>query len=132
VVTVAIPYFISALAQLAYLVSGRRQVQGWQLTRDLSIAGAGALFATWVTFAAGYTAIYQALLAIFIGLAIYPFLKARRERLGQIPAPADIAVAAAGDGAASGAPTRHRHLRLHRGTVAPTGTGASENPQGQS
>jgi hypothetical protein len=44
-----------------------------------------------VTFAAGYTAIYQALLAIFIGLAIYPFLKARRERLGQIPALADIA-----------------------------------------
>jgi len=49
----------------------------------------------------GYTAIYQALLAIFIGLAIYPFLKARRERLGQIPAPVDIAATAAGDGAAA-------------------------------
>jgi basic amino acid/polyamine antiporter, APA family len=89
VVTVAIPYFISALAQLAYLVSRRRPVQGWQLARDLSIAGAGILFSTWVTFAGGYTAVYQALLAIFIGLAIYPFLKARRERLGQAQAPVD-------------------------------------------
>ena len=89
VVTVAIPYFISALAQLAYLVSRRRRVQGWLLARDLSIAGAGALFSMWVTFAAGFAAVYQALVAILAGLIIYPFLKARRERLGQIPEPAD-------------------------------------------
>jgi APA family basic amino acid/polyamine antiporter len=44
VVTVAIPYFISALARLAYLVSRRRRVRGWLLARDLSIAGAGPLF----------------------------------------------------------------------------------------
>jgi APA family basic amino acid/polyamine antiporter len=89
VVTVAIPYFISALAQLAYLVSRRRRVQGWLLARDLSIAGAGALFSMWVTFAAGFAAVYQALVAILAGLIIYPFLKARRERLGQVPEPAD-------------------------------------------
>ena len=41
VVTVAIPYLFSACAQLAYLVSKRRRVQGWLLARDLAIAGAG-------------------------------------------------------------------------------------------
>jgi len=130
VVTVAIPYFISALAQLAFLVSRRRRVQGWPLARDLSVAGAGVLFSMWVTFAAGWAAVYQALLAIMIGLAIYPFLKARRERLGQIPAPVDVAVTDGGDGAALSTPTRH--LRLHRGTAAQGGAGASENPEGQS
>ena len=35
VVTVAIPYFMSAIAQLTYLVSRRRRVQGWALARDL-------------------------------------------------------------------------------------------------
>ena len=91
VVTVAIPYFMSAIAQLTYLVSRRRRVQGWLLARDLSVAGAGVLFSLWVTFAAGFAAVYQALLAIMVGLMIYPFLKARRERLGLVPAPADAA-----------------------------------------
>ena len=53
VVTVAIPYLFSACAQLAFLVSRRRRVQGWALARDLAIAGAGVLFSMWVTFAAG-------------------------------------------------------------------------------
>jgi APA family basic amino acid/polyamine antiporter len=87
VVTVAIPYFISALAQLAYLVSGRRSVQGWTLTRDLVIASVGVLFSMWVTFASGYQVVYQALVVLMAGLILYPFLKARRERLGEAPAP---------------------------------------------
>jgi basic amino acid/polyamine antiporter, APA family len=130
VVTVAIPYFISALAQLAFLVSRRRRVQRWQLARDLSVAGAGVLFSMWVMFAAGWAAVYQALLAIMIGLAIYPFLKAHRERLGQIPEPVDIAATVGRDGAALSTPARH--LRLHRGTAAQPGAGASENPEGRS
>lgn len=39
VVTVAIPYLFSACAQLAYLASRRRKVDGWALARDLAIAG---------------------------------------------------------------------------------------------
>jgi len=89
VVTVAIPYLFSACAQLSYLVSGRRRVQGWRLTRDLSIAGAGVLFSMWVTFAAGYQSVYQALIVVLAGVVLYAFLKARRERLGQVPAPID-------------------------------------------
>src|SRR6516225_6446655 len=89
VVTVAIPYLFSACAQLTYLVSKRRRVQGWALARDLAIAGAGALFSMWVTFAAGYQAVYQALVVVLAGVIAYAFLKAQRERAGQVAAPVD-------------------------------------------
>jgi APA family basic amino acid/polyamine antiporter len=90
VVTVAIPYLFSACAQLTYLVSRRRRVQGWALARDLAIAGASVLFSMWVTFAAGYQAVYQALIIVLAGVIVYAFMKARRERLGQVTPPADI------------------------------------------
>jgi APA family basic amino acid/polyamine antiporter len=89
VVTVAIPYLFSACAQLTYLVSKRRRVQGWQLIRDLSIAGAGVLFSMWVTFAAGYQSVYQALILVLAGVVLYAFLRARREDTGQVPVPED-------------------------------------------
>ena len=89
VVTVAIPYLFSACAQLTYLVSKRRRVQGWALARDLSIAGAGVLFSMWVTFAAGFAAVYQALVVVLAGVVVYAFLKAYRERTGQVPEPVD-------------------------------------------
>ena len=82
VVTVAIPYFFAACAQLSFLVSRRRKVSGWLLGRDLAIAVASVLFSLWVTAAAGYAAVYQALIMVLIGLPIYAFLKARREREG--------------------------------------------------
>ena len=90
VVTVAIPYFLSACAQLAYLVSRRRKVQGWVLARDLAISGASLLFSLWVTFASGYQAVYQAMVLFLIGIPLYAFLKARRERLGQVPEPTEM------------------------------------------
>jgi basic amino acid/polyamine antiporter, APA family len=89
VVTVAVPYLFSACAQLAYLVSKRRRVQGWQLARDLTIAGAGVLFSMWVTFAAGYQSVYQALILVLAGVVLYAFAKAYRENRGQVVAPAD-------------------------------------------
>ena len=89
VVTVAIPYFLSACAQLSYLVSRRRKVDGWNLARDLSISVTSLLFSLWVTFASGYQAVYQAMLLLLIGIPLYAFLKARRERLGLAPEPVD-------------------------------------------
>lgn len=89
VVTVAIPYFFSACAQLAYLVSRRRKVQGAALVRDLAIAVVGGMFALWVTFAAGYQSVYQSMLLLLLGLPIYAFLKAHRERTGQVLEPID-------------------------------------------
>ncbi len=90
VVTVAIPYFISACAQLAFLVSRRRTVDGWALARDLSISVVGGAFSLWVTFASGYQSVYQAMLLLLLGLPLYAFLKARRERLGQVDEPIDV------------------------------------------
>jgi APA family basic amino acid/polyamine antiporter len=90
VVTVAIPYFFSAIAQLTYLVSRRRRVQGWQLARDLSVAGVSVLFSMWVTFASGYQVVYQALVVILVGLILYAFLNARRQRLGEASEPVDL------------------------------------------
>jgi basic amino acid/polyamine antiporter, APA family len=89
VVTVAIPYLFSACAQLAYLVSDRRRVQGWALARDLTIAGIGVLFSLWVTFAAGWASVYQAMILVLAGVVLYAFIKARRERLGQATPPAE-------------------------------------------
>ncbi len=91
VVTVAIPYFMSAIAQLTYLVSRRRTVQGWALARDLSVAGASVLFSMWVTFASGYQVVYQALVVILAGLVVYALLNARRQRLGEAVEPVDLA-----------------------------------------
>jgi APA family basic amino acid/polyamine antiporter len=90
VVTVAIPYLFSACAQLSYLVSRRRTVNGWALARDLAIAGTGVLFSLWVTFASGYQAVYQAMVLVLAGIPIYAFLKARRERLGQAAEPVEL------------------------------------------
>jgi APA family basic amino acid/polyamine antiporter len=89
VVTVAIPYFFSACAQLTYLVSRRRAVVGWALARDLSIAGASVLFSLWVTMTAGYQSVYQALFLLLAGIPIYAFLKARREARGEVAEPVE-------------------------------------------
>ncbi|MEO5900662.1 MAG: amino acid permease [Ilumatobacteraceae bacterium] len=97
VVTVAIPYLFSACAQLAYLASRRRKVDGWALARDMAVAGSGVLFSLWVAFAAGYQAVYQAILLFLVGIPIYSFLKARRERLGQAMEPAELSDAQLAD-----------------------------------
>ena len=90
VVTVAIPYFLSACAQFAFLVSGRRRVQGAAFVRDLAISVAGLLFSLWVTFASGYQAVYQAMVLFLVGIPLYGFLKARKERMGLVDEPIDM------------------------------------------
>jgi amino acid transporter len=45
----------------------RRRVEGWLLARDLGIAGVAALFSMWVTFAAGWSAVYQAMVLVLAG-----------------------------------------------------------------
>jgi APA family basic amino acid/polyamine antiporter len=104
VVTVAIPYFFSACAQLTYLASRRRRVHGWLLARDLSVTGASVLFSLWVLFASGWSAVYQAMVLVLAGVVLYAFIKAWRERTGQIPEPVDSAPTAT-------IRPRHRHLR---------------------
>jgi hypothetical protein len=71
-------------------VSRRRRVQGWRLARDLTVAGVSVLFSMWVTFAGGYQVVYQALVVILVGLVLYAFLNARRQRLGEAREPVDL------------------------------------------
>jgi len=49
----------------------------------------GVLFSLWVTFASGYQSVYQSVLLLMIGVPIYAFLKAQRERAGLVPEPID-------------------------------------------
>jgi APA family basic amino acid/polyamine antiporter len=44
----------------------------------------------WVTFASGYQVVYQALVVILVGLILYAFLNARRQRLGEAGEPVDL------------------------------------------
>jgi APA family basic amino acid/polyamine antiporter len=90
VVTVAIPYFMAACAQLTYLVSGRRPVDTAVFARNLLVTILCLLFSAWVTFASGYQAVYQAMVLVLAGIPIYGFLKARREKLGDVPPTVDL------------------------------------------
>ena len=45
----------------------------------------------WVTFAAGYQSVYQALILVLAGVVIYVFLKAHREDTAQVASPAEAA-----------------------------------------
>jgi APA family basic amino acid/polyamine antiporter len=118
VVTVAIPYFMSALAQLTDLVSRRRRVQGWALARDLSVAAVAVAFSMWVTFASGYQVVYQALVVLMAGLIVYAFLNARRQRLGEAAEPEEVgpgaleAAEAEAPWAPGGHPARHNVVSL--------------------
>jgi APA family basic amino acid/polyamine antiporter len=49
----------------------------------------------WVTFASGYQVVYQALVVILVGLVLYAFLNARRQRLGEAVEPTDFTTEAA-------------------------------------
>jgi basic amino acid/polyamine antiporter, APA family len=51
------------------------------------------LFSLWVTFAAGYSAVYQAMVVVLVGIILYAFVRAHRERVGQVPVPADFTAA---------------------------------------
>jgi hypothetical protein len=48
------------------------------------------MFSLWVTFASGYQSVYQAMLLLLIGLPVYAFLKAKKERLGLVEEPVDV------------------------------------------
>jgi basic amino acid/polyamine antiporter, APA family len=126
VVTVAIPYLFSACAQLTFLVSRRRLVQGWVLARDLLVVVISVLFSLWVTFASGYQAVYQALVVVLFGIILYAVLNGRRERSGRIPQPVDnppdegAAEAPAALGPSTGGPDGH----------APTANGQAPDPAG--
>ncbi|WP_330460961.1 amino acid permease [Streptomyces sp. NBC_00820] len=79
--TATVPYLLAAAAQLFHLISGRRdQVAPARLVRDLVIAGVAAGFSVWLVAGAGYAAVYQGVLFLFVGIIIFAVMAGRRQR----------------------------------------------------
>ncbi|MFF0576576.1 amino acid permease [Streptosporangium saharense] len=80
--TTVIPYFFSACAQLFWLVTGARRVEGVRLGRDLTVTTVAILFAFWMTYGAGTQAIFVGFLMLLVGIPVYIWTKAKRGEYG--------------------------------------------------
>ncbi|GAA0931254.1 amino acid permease [Nonomuraea longicatena] len=80
--TTVIPYFFSACAQLYWLVTGARRIQGARLGRDLAVCAVAILFAFWMTYGAGKDAIFIGFLMLLVGVPVYIWVKSRRGEYG--------------------------------------------------
>ncbi|MFD8671815.1 amino acid permease [Streptomyces seoulensis] len=79
--TATVPYLLATAAQLHHLASGRRdEVDGRRLVRDAVIAAVAAGFSIWLVAGAGYAAVYQGVLFLFIGILVYAVMAGRRRR----------------------------------------------------
>ncbi|WP_374050251.1 amino acid permease [Streptomyces roseicoloratus] len=89
--TATVPYLLSTAAQIHFLLSGRAdRVSRARLARDGVLALAAFGFSLWLVAGAGYAAVYQGVLFLFVGVLVYAVMAARRGR-------------AAGPGSGSGA-----------------------------
>ncbi|MFJ5552705.1 amino acid permease [Streptomyces sp. NPDC093225] len=79
--TATVPYLLSSAAQLYFLASGQRdRVRRGRLVRDTALAGAAFAFSVWLVAGSGYAAVYQGVLFLFAGVAVYAWMAARRDR----------------------------------------------------
>ncbi|MCP2257351.1 basic amino acid/polyamine antiporter, APA family [Streptoalloteichus tenebrarius] len=76
--TAAVPYLLSAAAQLRWLLAGSRaRVRPLRLGRDLLVAGVSFGFSLWLIAGAGQAAVYQGTLLLFAGVLVYAWLAGR-------------------------------------------------------
>ncbi|MFD8493111.1 amino acid permease [Amycolatopsis sp. NPDC059657] len=79
--TAAVPYLLSAAAQLYWLARGERgRVRTPRLVLDLIVAAVSFAVSLWLIAGAGYAAVYQGTLFLFAGLLVYVWLAARKAR----------------------------------------------------
>ncbi|MBT2543908.1 amino acid permease [Streptomyces sp. ISL-44] len=79
--TATVPYLLSTAAQLYFLLSGRSErVHRGRLIRDGALAGLAFAFSMWLVAGSGYAAVYQGVLFLFAGVAVYAVMAARRRR----------------------------------------------------
>ncbi|MEV7780621.1 amino acid permease [Kitasatospora sp. NPDC088351] len=77
--TAAVPYLLSAAAQLYWLVAGERdRVAPGRLARDAALGLGAFAFSLWLVAGAGYTAVYQGVLFLFAGILVYAWMAARK------------------------------------------------------
>jgi APA family basic amino acid/polyamine antiporter len=79
--TATVPYLLAAAAQIRHLVTGRRElVNPARLVRDSVIAAVAAGFSLWLMAGAGYAAVYQGVLFLFVGVVVHAVLAGRGQR----------------------------------------------------
>ncbi|MGW9074223.1 amino acid permease [Streptomyces yangpuensis] len=79
--TATVPYLLSTAAQIYFLLSGQgERVQRGRLARDGALAVLAFGFSMWLVAGSGYAAVYQGVLFLFGGVAVYAVMAARRQR----------------------------------------------------
>ncbi|MEU6658159.1 amino acid permease [Streptomyces sp. NPDC046821] len=79
--TATVPYLLATAAQIYFLLSGQgHKVNGARLARDMVLALAAFGFSLWLVGGAGYAAVYQGVLFLFVGVLVYAFIAARKKR----------------------------------------------------
>ncbi len=74
-----VPYLLAAAAQVYFLLTDRRdKVRMDRLVRDMVLALGAFAFSFWLVAGAGYAAIYQGVLFLFVGILVYAWMAARR------------------------------------------------------
>ncbi|MEV6670708.1 amino acid permease [Streptomyces sp. NPDC051162] len=78
-----VPYLLAAAAQVYFLLTDRRdKVRMGRLTRDMVLALGAFAFSFWLVAGAGYAAIYQGVLFLFVGILVYAWMAGRRPATG--------------------------------------------------
>ncbi|MGW0735624.1 amino acid permease [Streptomyces sp. NPDC002851] len=76
-----VPYLLATAAQLYYLVSGRSdRVNRGRLVRDAIVTAVAVGFSLWLVGGAGYEAVYQGVMFLFVGVIVYAVMAARSAR----------------------------------------------------
>ncbi|WP_328738924.1 amino acid permease [Streptomyces erythrochromogenes] len=79
--TATVPYLLSTAAQIYFLLSGQGERVGrGRLVRDGALAVLAFGFSMWLVAGSGYAAVYQGVLFLFAGVAVYAVMAARRQR----------------------------------------------------
>ncbi|MEU6125422.1 amino acid permease [Streptomyces sp. NPDC047123] len=83
--TATVPYLLATAAQIYFLVSGQRErVHGGRLVRDGILAGTAFAFSMWLVAGSGYAAVYQGVLFLFVGVLVYAWMAARKQRAATV------------------------------------------------
>ncbi|MEU6391561.1 amino acid permease [Streptomyces sp. NPDC046939] len=79
--TATVPYLLATAAQIYFLLSGQgERVNRSRLARDMVLAVAAFGFSMWLVGGAGYAAVYQGVLFLFVGVLVYAWMAARKKR----------------------------------------------------
>ncbi|MEV5574262.1 amino acid permease [Spirillospora sp. NPDC052269] len=82
--TAAVPYVYSAAAQLLWLLTDHgpagRPEAALRFARDVLVSAIAVGFTIWLVAGAGYSAVYQGILLIFVAIPVYVFMRWRSAR----------------------------------------------------